>query len=258
MNINQHIPSADQQRKLCSFTLIELLVVIAIIAILAAILLPALQSARARGVGTQCQSNLKQCMSAINLYSNDWDGNWILFIGADKSNWSWFSSLLTAKNKYLPGKDTDTAIKLVVSCPDPKWRNEGMNGAFGLMAHNNVNWSEEFATFETPYWLRIGKMGSQHLIFSDSVHTSSGKINGMNFFRPGEPDLKSRGKFVEKHAGKNNMVFADGHVKSASLNECAEDYYEHRIAAKVNKRGDSINVYGYTAQGVHKKITVKK
>lgn len=250
--------SAVRQGKQQGFTLIELLVVIAIIAILAAMLLPALQSARARGVGTQCQSNLKQCMSAINLYSNDWNGNWILFIGANKSNWAWFSTLLSAKNKYFPGQDTESAINMVVSCPSQKWRNNGMNGAYGLMAHNSVNWSEEFATFSTPYWMRIGKMGSKHLIFSDSVHTSSGKITGMNFFRPGEADVKSRGKFVEKHAGKNNMVFADGHVESASLNECAEAYYEHRIAAKVNVRGDSVDVWGYTSAGIHKKMTVKK
>ncbi len=42
------------------FTLIELLVVIATMAILAAILLPALQSGRERGRGAACQSNLKQ------------------------------------------------------------------------------------------------------------------------------------------------------------------------------------------------------
>ena len=66
-----------------NFTLIELLVVIAIIAILASMLLPALNQARQTAYGAKCQSNLKQFGTAFALYTQGNDGFYPMAIFPD-------------------------------------------------------------------------------------------------------------------------------------------------------------------------------
>ncbi len=77
-----------------AFTLIELLVVIAIIAILAAMLLPVLASAKDKGLRTNCINNQKQMALAMQMYAND-NVDWMAF-----PNWDGGG---TYNGNYVPG-----------------------------------------------------------------------------------------------------------------------------------------------------------
>ncbi len=206
------------------FTLIELLVVVSIVALLVAVLLPALGQARKVAVTTQCASQLRQQGIAQHMYANDQSDE--AFVWTQRFSNGWFIRLtpyLGRQHPHTAATDHPSAVGNlfnnypVLRCPE----NAKLGGlyyhrTYGYNAALTAGVSTGNAAARAAAWQRRRTRATIHQNMSQVVLTADLRDN--NFLNWGYltsnlgPD--GAGRPGRLHLGKKmNLQFMDGHVE---------------------------------------------
>lgn len=206
-----------------NFTLIELLIVISIIAILAAMLLPALNKAREKAYSVQCINHMRQYGSILMSYTNDNDG---VIIPVALSGMGLFTDILN-NNKYfnaLSYHDSDVKRQpKIISCPSQKSKIGTETSIYSKVGsasqHYGLNYkispilnAAGLAAGGTCFKISMFKQTSTGAWMFDSNYYA---INSASAVRPADGSGSSG--FVPRHNNAINILFLDGHVGTWGL-----------------------------------------